>query len=349
MLIDKFNKTHITCLCLAILASNNASATGLSDTQNKKEIKEDAIQVDGDRLKTNISGADSTTIIGARKIKESLGALTESDSELNKESILQAKDKRVVAEINLNDNLIKLKKKSFIANNVPSEIIALGDEAVRAYISEHFIDSKDSKVNHLPEKEVVWVTKSEDFYVPPNKKTDDVLVKKVETTTLTKTSVDVPKEDLHTGKSAVSSDAITKNDIIELKKLGVSDSDIAKMLGLSITTKSSENPSESNTARNNNKEKVNDTIVDNNSETVVINNISVNRSILTPAYSEVDVELTLSIANEERTKTKTMEVKNLKKGDIFDIAGTRFEVLDINNKLISIRNTKSNKISQKII
>jgi hypothetical protein len=94
---------------------------------------------------------------------------------------------------------------------------------------------------------------------------------------------------------------------------------------------------------------VNDTIVDNNSETVVINNISVNRSILTPAYSEVDVELTLSIANEERTKTKTMEVKNLKKGDIFDIAGTRFEVLDINNKLISIRNTKSNKISQKII
>lgn len=306
-------KSTIVAFAVSIALCNIAHA----QDSKKDSIKQQAEEL-AEQNRESLSDI-SNTVLGHKDIEEIIASGEEKDKILSETEIVKVRTMSELERIDYYKSFKEAKVVKFIAENVPSEVLAAGDNEVSLYIRNNFIDKPSHSDTSDPKE--IWSSDSTPLTpdevapiwdVPSNQTTT---VSSVVTTPSTPTppkQIEVKKEEpIETSEA--------------LAALGMTQEELNLYLGQVNEPKKDKNKAPADNT------------------TVAIKDIDIERVVIMGQRTYINVDLTFMVKKSGQNRTVQRRFNNAKVGFIFDIEGVPFELVEINQNIVAFENLKEKK------
>lgn len=318
-------KLTVSILALTVFATLSPGVYAKGDKENdsiKKQIEDFSV------------GKKGVQTISSQELLDKIeGPSRERD--LLRESQVMSNLRRDSSESKIEEikSLKEKKVEEFILNNVPAHILASGDSAVQAYIMENFtappIDEDKNKVNTL------WKSTNDAIAIPitnssqnwaPQTQTVSEPIQVIETA--------APEKD----------DGLDDKELTALAKLGITEEELAKMLGNEKPTKASEVEQVKPEPKPEKKAEV-----EVQSANVIIDDIKIERLVIMGKSTFIDANIQFKELRGDLQRKISRKFKKMKEGVIFEIEGNRFELISIKKDQVVFQNIDTHRSYRKIV
>lgn len=308
-----FRTTFISAIICAAV-SGNAMAAKKIEVSHEEELKtQNSLKVDGIKTVATPEMIREADNIG--EIRDELRTSAQIDN-------MRIEDLVVKGEIQ--EGLRDLAVKTFINDNVPPHVIAMGDKAVQAYILENFNQDKSTPEGVV--KNTVWESSRNVLSIPqpaPSTWTPTVQSTGAVSSIVTD-SAEEPKE-----KNGL---IVTDNDQKKaLEILNMDQEDLDKLFEGSVEKPKLEIETEV-------KEPAAPEVAN-----VVISNININQLVMIGNDSFIDATVKFEVLKAGKSRSVERQFTNLKPGSMFKVENDRFELSSITTDQVVFENLDKRK------
>lgn len=304
-------KSTIVAFAVSIALCNVAHA----QDSKKESIKQQAEEL-AEQNRKNLSDI-SNTVLGHKDIEEIIASGEEKDKLLSETEIVKVRTMSELEKIDYYQSLKEAKVEKFIAENVPSEILAAGDNEVAFYIRANFIEKSSNSISTEPKE--IWSSDSTPLTPDEVAPIWDVPSTQTVTVSSVVTTPSTPKDPEPTEVKAEEPIGTSE----ALAALGMTQDELNLYLGQSSEPKQKKSP-------------VDDT-------SVAIKDIDIERVIIMGQQTYINADLTFMVKKNGQNRTIQRRFNNAKVGFIFDIEGVPFELVEINQNIVAFENLKEKK------
>lgn len=308
----KLSKLTISIAVVSILASAYSNA---SDTKSKK-LHEQAKSY-------NVA---SDTISDPKKIEKAKKAMVIRDGFRDQTVMSNLEKDAQDAKLKLIISKMKLAKEGFILDNVPPEIMLSGDDAITQYIENNYI-SRNSGKKEESEVEVIWGSTSSALSIP-NYAEWEPQIKMVEAP---KTNV-IKAPEPTIKKAEIVPVSVSERDA--MAELGLSQEEIDSLLGENKADKT-KNAIEKKSEKKTDTKEI--------SSNVIIDSIEISRAVIMGKLTRANVKLEMLVIRGSQKKKVVKSFEKIKPGFLFEIDGSRFEFVSLDEKLAVFENLETQK------
>lgn len=315
----------ISILALTVLSvcSSNAFAAKKDDEKEsiKKQIEDFSVDKKGVQ-----------TISSQELLDKIIGPSLERDELREKTVMNNLKRDRSDSKISELKSLKKEKIEEFIIDNVPAHVLASGDTAIQSYVMENF--TAPPKEDGEAGVKTLWKSTTDAVSIPiVNNQNWTAKVEPVSE------PIQVIEKPMPNNKSGLAQD-----ELAALAQLGITEEELAKMLGNDTPTKSEEVVDK--VVEEKPKKTVKNEI---QSANVIIEDIKVERVVIMGQSTFIDANIAFKELRGDLQRKISRKFSKIKEGAIFEVEGNRFELISIKKDQVVFQNIDTHRSYKKII
>ncbi|MEG3764893.1 hypothetical protein [Alteromonas sp. 14N.309.X.WAT.G.H12] len=306
------NTFKLTCVAAFIcgVVSGNVFAASKNDNLSEQEEKEKQASL-------NIDGVNTVATPELIKRSDAEGLIRDrlrTEKDIDGMRIDDADNKTILAK---KERELLITK--FINENVPIHVIAMGENAINAYLMEHFLLPETGDSGSEPM--VVWESSSNVLSVPatpPDAWTPEVV-------TIKKPVVEAPKPD----------NTIEEVKEVKDKAFKVTDEDQKKALAIFGMNQGDLDALFDGSVKAEKKAKAD---INSNDINVLISDIEIKHLIIIGDTKYIDTKLTFDVLRNGQSRKIIVNKSGLKPGAIFSVEKERFELVSIDENQVVFEN-----------
>lgn len=309
----------LTLMISAIIFGGNAMAAA------KNKGTDVSTQQQAAEFKIDTSGTN--TISTEKAIEESAAQGIIRDRFRNATVLSDIEREASTAKLKAIEVERDMKAADFIVKNVPPHILAAGDKAIQAYVAKNFIDvATTPKTDSV---KTVWESTSTAISAP------------VAAPTSLKATLPAPQ--IQPQRATPDKAGLSSDERAALGQLGLSEGELADMFGEKKTADASNQKEKKGAQKKpSNKKK-------SAPASVSITKIDVERVVIMGASKFADVSLTLTDSSNGQQRRISRRFEKVGPGYIFNVDGTKFELVSLSEQQIVFENLATKKTHQELI
>lgn len=308
------NRAHIPLILAACISATFAvQASATVDVDAKTDETFSASSSNSISQKKMVEEAlEQGVIRDTLRIKSEMSTLSQNAFTQEKANFLAEKEARV---------------QKFILDNVPTHILAAGEQSVKLYIEKNFVDiNANAKVDTTPR--VVWSSTDSSMSIPVVQDVWTPLPQVAQAVAVPVPPLPQATEDKVVATVEQSKDKPLSSEQSEaVKKLGMTEDELLAML----------NPKDLS------MEKAPKATKQKFADGVKIDSIKVTRIVMMGASNFADVTIEGAEVQDGQQRKINTDIQKLEKGGFFNIENSKFEVVALNEEEIVIENVSTKK------
>jgi hypothetical protein len=316
--VKKFNTLSLGIMLALSACAQSMAFAAQSDDDKTLQEQASEFKVDGTR-----------SITTQDLILEAMKSTSERDEYRDKEEVSNLRRKMYDAELDALESEKKLEVELFIKNNVPDYIVAAGEKAINAFILENFVDRDKNNPSSGKKIEKVWGSTDSALTAPQPVNVWEPVVTEVKVVDESYT------EGTEGDESTEEGNGMTASEEKALSELGMTKAELEALMGGGSTQGTTPPTSTPDT---------------NNADTnVFIIDIEVSNVAVMGMVREADISIEMSVVRSGEQRKVTRKIREVTPGYMFEVEGSRFEVISINQSQIIIENIDTGKTHREII